>query len=125
MIRTILAALIVTAAPLASAQALSAKDMKRCQAMAATFAPKQAEIKKLTEKRDGLAEIVEAKGEVWDDAETLRLASAGHADTADAAKAEYTDAKTELQNTEIALQSLVKQFNLDVADFNQTCATGK
>ena len=123
MLRFLMCVAVLASVPMASAQALSDRDMRRCQAMAATMAPKQADIQKHQEKRASLLEIVEAKGEAWDNAEAMRLFSEDEAAAADAAKEAYEQSKFELHNVERALQAKVAQFNQDVASYNQTCAT--
>ena len=71
--------LLVLAAQTAVAEAMTAADVKRCNAMAATMAPKKAEIETLQTKRDEMSARVELKGEAWEDAEIHRLVSAAHA----------------------------------------------
>ena len=76
MNRLLIAAIFALAAPVAAADAASsAKELARCQAMSATFKPKQEEIAELKDARDAQAEVVETKGEAWDDVEVLRNAS--------------------------------------------------
>ncbi|MEZ5946248.1 MAG: hypothetical protein R3C13_10120 [Hyphomonas sp.] len=125
MNRIIAAAIFALAAPVAAADAASAKDLARCQAMSATFGPKQEDIAKLKEARDAQAEIVEAKGEAWDDVEVLRNASAGHAEKADVAKADYESARKELARMELGLQASLSALNADIEAFNQSCAQKK
>ncbi len=108
---------LFAAAPVAFA------DMAACNAMKATFKPKEAEIAKLTEKRDDIALVVEAKGEAWDDAQITRLFSTRHARTADLLKADYETVERELVNAEIGLSATVRQYNMDVAQYNAACAT--
>lgn len=107
------------------AQALSQEDVKRCNAMAATFAAKKSEILKAKEGLDAKVEAVEAAGELWEAAEVHKLASAGHAKTANDAKAEWETLKKEVTREQFALQSKVKMLNGDVASFNASCATKK
>ena len=124
MNRLLIAAIFALAAPVAAADAAtSARDLARCQAMSATFKPKQDDIAKLKESRDAQAEVVETRGEAWDDAEVLRNASAAHAKTADAAKADYNAAKADLARMEKGLQAAVADLNADIAAYNQSCAT--
>ncbi|MEZ5985289.1 MAG: hypothetical protein R3B94_05005 [Hyphomonas sp.] len=126
MTRLLIAAIFALAAPVAAADAASsAKEMARCQAMSATFKPKQEEISKLKDARDAQAELVETKGEAWDDVEVLRNASKAHAMTADAAKADYETAKADLMRMELGLQEAVTALNADFEAYNQTCATKK
>ena len=113
------------AAPVAAADAASAKALARCQAMSATFGPKQKEITKLKEARDAQAEAVESKGEAWDDLEVLRNASAANAEKADAAKAEYEAARKDLARLEQGLQASVSALNADVNAYNKSCTTEK
>ena len=113
------------AAPVAAADAASAKDLARCQAMSATFGPKQKEITKLKEARDAQAEAVESKGEAWDDLEVLRNASAANAEKADAAKAEYEAARKDLARLEQGLQASVSALNADVNAYNKSYTTEK
>jgi hypothetical protein len=126
MNRLLIAAIFVIAAPVAAADAASsAKDLARCQAMSATFKPKQEEIVKLKDARDAQAEIVETKGEAWDDVEVMRNASGAHAKAADAAKSDYEVAKADLLRMELGLQEAVKALNADFEAYNRTCATGQ
>ena len=126
MTRLLIAAIFALAAPVAAADAASsAKEMARCQAMSATFKPKQEEIVKLKDARDAQAELVETKGEAWDDVEVLRNASKAHAKTADAAKVDYETAKADLMRMELGLQEAVTALNADFEAYNQTCATKK
>ncbi|MCA8891396.1 MAG: hypothetical protein KDA56_06155 [Hyphomonas sp.] len=124
MNRLLIAAILGLAAPVAAADAASsARDLARCQAMSATFKPKQEEIVKLKEARDAQAEIVETKGEAWDDVEVMRNLSKTHAATADAAKADYETAKADLLRMELGLQEAVTALNADFDAYNQTCAS--
>ena len=124
MNRLLIAAIFAFAAPVAAADAASsARDLARCQAMSATFGPKQKEIAEAKDARDAQAGIVEAKGEAWDDVEVLRNASAAHAAAADAARADYETARAELVRLEQGLQARVADLNADIGAYNQTCAT--
>ena len=126
MNRLLIAAIFAFAAPVAAADAASsAKDLARCQAMSATFKPKQEEIAELKDARDAQAEVVETKGEDWDDVEVLRNASRKNAKAADEAKADYEAAKADLLRMELGLQEAVKALNADFDAYNQTCATKK
>ena len=65
MMKSIVASfMLVIAAQTAVAQAMTTADVKRCNAMAATMAPKKAEIETLRAIRDELAIRVEELGEV-------------------------------------------------------------
>ena len=126
MNKLLIAAIFAVAAPVAGADAASsARDLARCQAMSATFKPKEEEVAKLKDARDAQAEIVETKGEAWDDVEILRNASGAHAKAADEAKADYDAAKADLARMELGLQASVSALNADFAAYNQSCATKK
>ena len=123
MNRLLIAAIFAFVAPVAAADAASARDMARCQAMSSTFGPKQKQIAEMKDARDAQAEIVETTGEAWDDVEILRNASAANAAKADAARAAYETAKAELVRMEQGLQAAVAGLNADIAAYNQSCAT--
>lgn len=114
---------LVAASVAVPAQALSQEDVKRCNAMAASFAAKKAEITKEKTALDEQVVLVEALGEAWEEAETHKLASAGHAKAAEAAKAEWQSQKSDVLKTQMSLQSKVQMLNNDVAAFNTSCAT--
>ncbi len=120
-IRPLMLALLIASAHAAVAEANGASDLKACKAMAATLAPKQADIADMAAERDAAAEAVETNGEAWEDAEVHRRVSAGHAAAADRAKAAYDDSRKLLASHEMALQSSVAQFNDDVAAYNSRC----
>ena len=120
--RPLMLALFIAGAHAAVAEANGASDLKACKAMAATLAPKQADIEDMTAERDTAAETAETTGEAWEDAEIHRRASAGHAAAADEAKAAYGEAKRLLARREMALKASVAQFNDDVAAYNNQCA---
>lgn len=108
-----LAAMFVIAVP--SASALS------CSQQAAQLQKQQTATQELAETRLTLVDEVEAAGDAWEDVEIHRLASAGHADTADQAKAEYETLKANLLEKEASLQSQVMSLNQDVAAYNAKC----
>lgn len=122
MLRALSIAAFVLTVPAAAAHANNARDVLACEAMAATIAPRESEIAALTAERDEAAASVERSGYAWEDAEVHRLASAGHAATADAAKAAYDEARKLLARHEMALQATVREFNDDAAVFNSRCA---
>ena len=96
-------------------------DAAACKAMQAALKPRQQEVDTLLAQRDASAESVEVTGEAWDDAETMRLASAAHASAADTTKAAYEEARQQLAKDELALQSVLKQYNADITTFNTRC----
>jgi len=122
MNRLLIAAIFALVSPVAAADAASARDMARCQAMSSTFGPKQKQVAELKEARDAQAEVVETYGEAWDDFEILRNVSAVNAANADAAKADYEAAKAELIRLEQGLQAAVADLNTDISAYNQSCA---
>ncbi|MEM9055596.1 MAG: hypothetical protein AAGB16_09750 [Pseudomonadota bacterium] len=106
-------------APMATA--LTSAQIKQCNAMGKSLKARQAEAAKKAEARKVLHDKVEAAGDAWDDVEIHRLASAGHAKTADEAKAKYEALKADLIKQNMAVQSLVNQINEDVAAYNGLC----
>lgn len=122
LIRPLLLAALLSIAPLAMAHANGAATVKSCRALAAELPARQADITKMTSARDTAAETVETAGEAWEEAETHRLVSAGHASAADTAKAAYEAARSTLTGQELALQDAASGFNDDVAAFNKRCA---
>ena len=115
--------LAMVALPLSSASALTAKEARACNAMAASFAPKKTEFEALSTQRDKLVVEVEDAGVVWDDAEALRNFSAGHAEDADAKKAAYDDAVARFDGVEQAYRVTGAQLNEDFAAYNRKCVT--
>ncbi|MEE2929913.1 MAG: hypothetical protein VX599_04300 [Pseudomonadota bacterium] len=109
-----LGAIILLAAPMATAQSCSQK--------ATQLQERQVEAQALADARLELVDEVEAAGDAWEDVEVHRLASAGHAETADQAKAVYEGLKAELLQKELSLQSMVIALNEDVATYNEACA---
>lgn len=122
VIRPLMLALLIVGAHAAVAEANGASDIKACKALAATLAPKQADITAMTAARDAAFDATETTGEAWEDAEIHRRASAGHAAAADEAKLAYDEANKLLARREMALQASVSQYNDDVAAFNSRCA---
>lgn len=122
LIRPLLLAALLSAAPLAMAHANGAASVKSCRVLATELPARQADITKMTSVRDTAAQTVETAGEAWEEAETHRLISAGHASAADTAKAAYETARSALTDQELALQDAASDFNDDVAAFNKRCA---
>lgn len=105
------------------AMALPTKDVKRCNAMAASFKAKKAEIEEAKAALDKKAELAEEAGERWEAAEEMKLISARNAKMAQDAKAEWETLKSEVYKDQVALKSKVQMLNKDVAAFNASCAT--
>lgn len=123
MVRMLVSALVITvcfASP--AAAALSTKDVRRCNAMAATLTPKKAQIQTLTAQRDAQAEKVEVLGDSWEESETMRNFKGDAGASADTLKTNYDAAKARLMHMDRALQVTAKQFNTDISDYNRSCA---
>mgnify|MGYP001791259353 CR=1 FL=1 len=108
-----LAAIVICISP--SASALT------CAQQAADLQIQQVKAQKMTETNQALAEEVEAAGAAWEDVEIHRLASAGHAATADEAKLIYDGLRAEFTQTEILRQELLVAFNQAVSAYNEAC----
>lgn len=117
---TIAVLLASAASPAAS---LTQNEVKRCNAMAASFAAKKAEIISAKTALDKKVEQVEAAGERWEAAEEMRLMSPQSANEADSSKANWESLKSEAMREQMALQSRVQMLNKDMAAFNASCAT--
>lgn len=121
MKRSILFLAAVIAALAAPASALTASEVRQCQAMAATFAPKKADFDTLTATRDTLADEAEMAGDIWENAEALRHFSIEAAAEADAARVIYDEAVEAFDNAEYALRAQGAQLNQDFAAYNAKC----
>ncbi len=113
-------AVVSLAAPQASA--LSQKDVRACNALAAKAKSLRGDVEALKSERDALADEAERAGERWEEAETHRNASARHGATADRAKAEWQAAKQATFDAETKLQARVAALNETGAKFNSRCA---
>ena len=120
--RLILAAIaaLMVAAP---SHALSPDDIKRCNAMAASFEAKKAEIQTAKAALDEKAAATELAGERWEAAEQMKLMSPQAAQEAETSKADWEALKKEVMRDQYALKSQVQMLNKDVAAFNASCAT--
>ncbi len=122
-VRTLMSALALGAVTALPVSALTPQHAEKCQAMAQSIEAKTAQVKAASSERDALAKIAETKGEAWEEVEVHRLVSAGHADAADAAKAEYEAARQAFARAEMALRGQVRMHEQNVASFNAQCAT--
>jgi len=113
---------LLAASSFLPAQALTQKEIKRCNAMAASFSAKKVEITSAKEKLDAKVEKTELAGERWEAAEEMKLISPGSAKEAETAKSEWETLKKEVLREQMALQSQVSMLNTDVASFNASCA---
>ena len=116
-----IAALLASAA--APAFSLTQDEIKKCNAMAASFAAKKAEIAEAKKTLDAKAEKTELAGESWVAAEEMKLMSPQAAKEAQAKKAAWETLKAEVYREQMALQSRVKMLNKDVAAYNASCST--
>lgn len=119
----LMAALMLGSVIALPASALTPQQAAKCQAMAQSIEAKTAQINKATAERAALAEVAEAKGEAWEEAEVHRLVSPDHARAADAAKADYDAAKQAFARADMALKGQARMHEQNVAAFNAQCAT--
>ena len=110
---SLFAALAAFATPFAVAQT--------CGQQASELQAQQTEAQEIADARLTLLDEVEAAGDVWEDLEVHRLASSGHASSADEAKAKYEALKADLVQKESDLQARVVALNESVAAYNQRC----
>ena len=104
------------------ASALSQAEIKQCNAMAATFSVKKAELTKAKKALEAKAEATELAGEEWEAAEQEKLFSDEATQKASDTKARWTALKSEFARDQLALQSKLKMLNTDVAAYNLKCA---
>jgi len=125
MMKYIASAVAIAAFCVPSASALSQADIKRCNAMSASFTAKKAEMKTAKEALDAKAAATEEAGERWEAAEQMKLMSPKGAMEATEAKAVWDELKKDVMREQMALQSQAQMLNRDVAAFNASCATKK
>jgi hypothetical protein len=99
-------------------------DPAACAAMQATLAPREADVAELTEARNAAFARAEATKKVWQDVEVHRSISERYAAVADRDKAAYESAREALAREDMALQSVLQQFDTDRAVFNARCSPG-
>ncbi|MEM9738966.1 MAG: hypothetical protein AAF829_03790 [Pseudomonadota bacterium] len=122
MIRSKLVLSLVALVFAGTAQALSPQEIRQCNAMAATFEAKKAEIAELQEVQADLAALAESLGEAWETKEEQRLFSAGHAAQADEAQSAFFAARDEANRVAMDLNSKARMFQADASHFNAKCA---
>ena len=105
------------------ASALTQAEIKQCNAMAASFSAKKAELTKAKKALEEKAAATELAGEEWEAAEQEKLFSSEAAQKASDTKAHWTTLKSEFAKDQMALQSKLQMLNTDVAAYNQKCAT--
>lgn len=116
-------AIALIAGAAAPASALTPSEVKKCNAMAASFTAKKGEIQKAKEALEAKAATTEEAGERWEAAEEMKLFSAKNAKIAADAKAEWEQHKSEFLKERMVLQSKLEMLNNDVSAFNRSCAT--
>lgn len=115
-----IAALLVSVA--FPAFSLTQSEIKKCNAMAASFKAKKVEITEAKKVLDEKAAKTELAGEEWEAAEQMKLMSPQAAKEADVTKAAWEALKSEVYRDQVALQSKVQMLNKDVAAFNASCS---
>nr|WP_070958701.1 hypothetical protein [Hyphomonas sp. Mor2] len=108
-----LSAILILAAPIAQAQS--------CSQQAAQLQEQQMAAQEMADARQVMVEEVEAAGDAWENAETMRNFGSEEATLADENKMTYEALKADLLNQEVALQALVVSLNDEVAAYNQKC----
>ena len=108
-----------------SAPAFAQNDRAACGAMQASLTVRQTETLAMQDKRNALAEQVEAAGEAWENAEAMRAFGSAEAETADATLEKFETLKREFHQTQAALESKVNMINASVARYNSLCASGQ
>ena len=121
-LRIFIAATLIAGAAL-PASALTPAEVKKCNAMAASFGAKKAEVLKAKEALEKMAADTELAGETWEAAEEMKLLSPAAAKEADDAKAHWETLKGDFYKKQIALQSQVQMLNKDMAAYNRSCAS--
>lgn len=127
MIKTISAISLTAALFLvisAPASALTASQVKQCQAMGASLKVRKQEAQADIKARADLFERVETTGEQWEAAEALRHFGADKAAEADSLKIKYDRLKGELHRKDMALSSNVRRINSDTAAYASMCDVG-
>ncbi len=105
-----------------SASALTAAQVKQCNAMNASIQARHGELQDFASTREELAANVEIAGEEWENAESVRNYGADKAALADEKKTAYDTLKAEFMRKDMAYQANVAQLNQDVAGFNNMCS---
>ena len=113
---------VLLASAAAPAFSLTQDEIKKCNAMAASFKAKKAEITDAKKLLDAKAEKAELAGDHWKAAEEMKLMSPQAAKEAETSKAKWDALKSEVYREQIALQSRVQMLNKDVAAYNASCS---
>ena len=106
-----------------SSAALTQEEITQCNTLASSFAPRKAEFDEKSALRDSLAVKAEEAGDIWEEAEALRLFSTEHAEEADKTEAEYLEAKAAFETAEADVRVLGAALNEDFTRFNKTCVS--
>lgn|GEM_PF-2772860 len=121
MIRSSFAPLLFFLCSVFPAMALSPSRYQACQGLNADLSQQQVKLLDLQERYQTLAAEVEAAGEVWEAAETLRAFSPEHEVEADDTKLVYDDLRSSFFETQTDLADKVDTFNRAASEFNRTC----
>lgn len=106
-----------------AAAAPSAFAYESCTKQAAAIQSARRAALELKADRNALVPELEAAGDAWEDAQTVRNFSSDHASRADRARAEYEASKSRLRSIEAELQEAVASVNARVSAYNSHCAT--
>lgn len=106
------------------ASALTASQVKQCQAMGASLQVRKQEAQAAMKARAGLYDQVEETGEQWEAAEAVRNFGTDKAAEADGLKTKYDRLKGELRRKDMALSSNVSMINADTAAYASMCDAG-
>lgn len=117
--------------PMASALALvstataapNAFAYESCSKQAALIETARQAALELKAERNAVVPELEAAGDAWEDAQTVRNFSADHAMRADQAKVAYDASNSKLRSIEAELQEAVASVNERVSVYNTQCAT--
>lgn len=121
MIRSSFAPLLFVFCSVFPAAALSPARYQACQGLNEELRQQQVRLVDLQESYQVLAAEVEAAGEVWEAAETLRDFSPDHELAADETKLAYDELRVTFFETQGVLATQVDTYNRDASEFNETC----
>ncbi len=120
-ISLLVTALTLSAFAVPSASALTAKQVRECKALHASFPARTADIKRDEAELERLAELAERAGDAWQNAENIRTLSAEHAAEADALRAPYDAARDTFNTADAAFYEKSKRLKDDQFKFNTVC----
>ncbi|WP_156807820.1 hypothetical protein [Henriciella marina] len=106
-----------------AAAAPNAFAYESCSKQAASIETARQAALELKAERNAVVPELEAAGDAWEDAQTVRNFSADHAMRADQAKVAYDASKSKLRSIEAELQEAVANVNERVSVYNRHCAS--